>query len=142
MCELCGMVAKTDVYMEMDGIEEAVDLFRRDELSRLLAKSRELNEYILGMEKYQEKILKSSNVMAPAIHLAHQHLEVITDSVHQQALELERLVGYLQEENMVELQKTEKYHSLQNERREQIEAIMPCLLLYIALQRRYPEILA
>jgi hypothetical protein len=128
------------MVIEVDaGVEEMVEIFRRDELSRLLEESRELNACILGMEKSREAILKNPNITAPLIHLANQHLEVITESVRQQMFELQKLVKHLEEENMVELQRMEKYHALQKERYQDLESIFPCVLLYIALQRRYPE---
>lgn len=123
----------------LDGeMERAVEIFRMDEFDAMLEKSRILQGHIGSLESMRDKILGNPDITAPAIHLANQHMDVISEKLRLQVVEMGKLVEHLVKENMVELQKTDPYHALQKERVETsklLELFLPYVLLISILRR-------
>ena len=111
-------------------LNSSIREFKKEELENILNESHKINNILQSLENEKVKIINNQNIDPKALHLANQHLSVIQNNLKEQLYELRILLKNLETNNIVELEKNNHYHKM-NENTIHFNHVFKLFLPYI-----------
>ena len=111
-------------------LNSSIREFKKEELENILNESHKINNILQSLENEKVKIINNQNIDPKVLHLANQLLSVIQNNLKEQLYELRILLKNLETNNIVELEKNNHYHKM-NENTIHFNHVFKLFLPYI-----------